>query len=86
MPVKRRAGKRRLDPTAELFAWETLFEHGYDFFNDAGLSHKESAPEARAATEEAWHRLRRRFLAERGEDALTRRPWALIEFGEPSCR
>jgi hypothetical protein len=86
VPVKRRNAKRRVSVAADLFAWETMFEHGYDFFNDAGISHQESTPEAQAAIKDAWRRLGHRFLAERDPNAHNGPAWAVETLGEPPCR
>ena len=80
MPVKTRRPKRR---TSDLEGWSMLFETGHDYFHDLGFG---CAGPDRATIRAAWQRLGAQFLAMRGDDALQRRPWALMTFGEPPCR
>ena len=85
MPVKRRSDKRRLDPVAELMAWECVFDCSHDFFTELpsiGVATDPYGCPPHEATEAAWHRLGARFLAERQPDP--RPPWALQQFGEPN--
>jgi hypothetical protein len=88
MPVKRRAGKRRLDAAAEAEAWECYFDSGYDFFADLPKIGVETDAHSRPdpdAGEAAWHRLGALFLAVRTPDPH-KEPWALRTFGEPQCQ
>lgn len=86
MPVKAMRPKRRVSEAAELAAWETTFQTGYDFFGDLSFDNKEHTPEVRAAATEAWRRHGTRFLAARSESEADQVPWALETFGEPKCR
>ena len=86
MPVKTRRPKRRVTEAAELSAWRDVFQMGYDFFNDVGWSHRESDPGFRVAARAAWKRLGARFLKTQPVSEADRAPWALEEFGRPSCR
>ena len=88
MPVKRRAGKRRMDWRAELEAWKSAFECGTDFFDELGF---ENDVLLRAAMPEVWARLGGALLDEM--DAQGRDPragrwpfYALEQFGDPRCR
>jgi hypothetical protein len=83
MPVKRRAPKRRTSDAAELERWEMVFECGADLFRDVGGILEDKA---RVVAREPWHRLGRRFLAQRDPNAWGEVPWALKTFGEPPCR
>ncbi len=86
MPVKARRPKRRATEAAELAAWKDAFECGYDFFNDAGFAHQEHTPEFWAAARAAWKRLGSRFMEAWHPTDVREKPWALEEFGRPSCR
>lgn len=82
MPAKRRGGKRRLDPAVELGAWASVFDSGYDFFNDlstVGVEVDSYGRPARPAVEIAWRRLGANHLAERPAGETV--PWAVAEFG-----
>ena len=85
MPPKRRTGKRRLDPAAELEAWSGAFQGHWTYFGELGEIGVETdaygRPE-RAVAAAAWHRLGARFLAEKADPKLGT-PWGLSEFGEP---
>ena len=87
MPVKARRPKRRTSDAADLEAWKTLFETGFDYFNDLGFgSGPHSGPE-RSMIRKAWHRRGATFLARREQPRWAREvPWALETFGEPPCR
>ena len=82
MPVKRRRAKR-VAIANEIFAWESVFACGWDFFGEVGLM-VDGVPGSRRdwteapETREAWNRLGETFLAE-GRDA----EWALKTFGRP---
>lgn len=85
MPVKRRQGKRRTDPAAELLAWHYVFEAGHDFLADAerllGVA-DEKAVLAEAPA--AWRRVGRRWMDTAWEPSQRRPlPWAWTEFGPP---
>ena len=89
MPAKQRASKRRTSPAAELEAWATLFECGYDFFGDLepfGFG-PGSDQAARAAAGEAWQRLGFAFMAawnqRQHHPAGRQTPWAAEQFGLP---
>ena len=92
MPVKRR--KSKAINRSEIEAWGTVFETGFDFFQEVFLltglrdlpsnSPLEDRAELRRqfdeATEEAWHRLGAQWLATyEGDNEV----WALAKFGEP---
>lgn len=71
MPVKRRRGKRRLHPRAELEAWSGAFECGHDFFseleeigfpNHVGGRQFDLTEEFREAARDAWNRLGAAFM------------------------
>ena len=86
MPRKRRAGKRRIDPTAEADAWAQVFDCEYDLFGElaafGGVEMGESGRPAREVIEAAWRRLGATFLDRRPYDPH-HTPWALATFGEP---
>jgi hypothetical protein len=96
MPVKRRMAKRRVDPAAEVAAWDCMFDAGHDFFDDLRdigvtahhdrwadrVTIEAQRSELLELTEAAWHRLGHLFLIERKPDPH-RTPWALGQFGEP---
>lgn len=82
MPVKRRASKRRVDPRAEVEAWETVFECEYDFFGDLEPWGFTSDEEKYAAAPDAWQRLGAMFL-ETYDNPDKPIPWALEAFGPP---
>ena len=86
MPVKRRLSRRRVDDAAMLAAWQEVFQSGYDFFDEAGWSHKEHTPEFRPAAKEAWSRLGSRFMDTWQPTDVRDVPWALETFGEPNAR
>ncbi len=77
IPVKARRPKRRTDDSATLAAWSTLFESGFDFFDDLGFPIDAAACEA---APEAWARYGRRFLDAWQETDVRSVPWALEEF------
>ncbi|MEP7241746.1 MAG: hypothetical protein ABI697_12740 [Devosia sp.] len=97
MPVKRRAGKRRVDPQAEIMAWSGLFRCGYDFFGELepwgfGGRADPTDTEARMAAPTVWARLGPSFMdwfdeGRRGSlphaTGDNGEPWALTEFGDP---
>jgi hypothetical protein len=86
MPVKARIPKRRVDASAELAAWSMLFETGYDYFHDLadhGFANEKAALKAARA---AWARLCPAFLAAWQPTRVRELPWALEQFGRPSCR
>lgn len=87
MPVKRRTDKRRLDPAAELRAWEIPFHCGRDFFRELpaiGVSVDAYGLPDRSTIEAAWRRLGAAYLAQ--QPSGLSEPWAQRTFGEPSCR
>lgn len=94
MPVKRRRAKRR-DDVAELEAWRSWFETGVAFsgeLEEFGAVEPQSVwpPENReaamAVARDAWNRLGAAFLETLSPTDVTKVPWALEQFGEPSCR
>ena len=91
MPVKRRRGKRKLDPVTEAQAWACAFHCGHDFFGDLAEYGFPQGPgddrAIQAAMPEAWGRLGRIFLDRGMGDDFNGEPWALEQFGEPeTCR
>ena len=87
MPVKRRRPKHRTTEAAEVEEWSTLFETGFDFFDDLGFGHgSDATPAAREAAREAWQRLGRAYLALDRHNPAVPVPWAIETFGEPPCR
>ncbi|MGI8705147.1 MAG: hypothetical protein ACR2JJ_05045 [Sphingomicrobium sp.] len=86
MPVKRRLAKRRVDPRAELEAWECIFDSHHDFFGDLRRFGVPLDPYGRpddATAREAWNRLGQLYLDSRPPNP--RPPWALEAFGEPDA-
>ena len=92
MPVKRRKSKAL--NRSEIEAWGTVFESGFDFFQEVYLltglqdlpsnSPIENRAEIRRqfdeGAKEAWHRLGAAWLATyEGDNEI----WALKQFGEP---
>ena len=87
MSVKLRRGKRRIDATAELAAWNLTFTCGCDFFGQLADEWDFKTPdEVAAAAPNAWQRLGARFLAEWRPSVHRDEPWALEEFGPPDER
>jgi hypothetical protein len=83
VPVKRRAEKRRLVKSAQLAAWDGVFDCGYDFFGDLallGLETNHSRP-PEEVIRAAWAMLGRDFLAARAPGAQP--CWAEAMFGRP---
>jgi hypothetical protein len=94
MPRRRRVPKRRADPQVEANAWASVFESGFDFFDElavigltdptAGVTGTDAAKaEFRATAQDAWRRLGAAFMAGWEQKAVRERPWALEEFGAP---
>ena len=84
MPMKHRRTKRRLPASAELEAWATYFNSGFDFFDELpeiGVETDAHSRPDRAIGHAAWHRLGARFLAE--IRPRQRDPWAQRAFGAP---
>ena len=89
MPVKRRTAKRGHNRAEELFAWESVFDTGWDFFGEVGRiidgvpggrRDWREAPETR----EAWNRLGEEYLTQAAhQDGSARGEWALETFGSP---
>jgi hypothetical protein len=83
MPVKKRIPKRRIDPAAELEAFEMIFECGSDFFLDLDALGYRTDAEKIAGARSAWERLGLLFLARRTESGT---PWAMEQFGKPGSK
>ena len=84
MPVKRRAGKRRINSEVHFNAWELVFAAGRDFFGELPAIGTATDIYGRPGEQdaiEAWRVLGRRFLAERKPDAP--QAWAEMAFGRP---
>ncbi len=82
MPVRARRSKRRVGALAP--HWEMVFLSGHDYFADladAGIAVDEYGRPPLEATEAAWRKHGRAFLAAYEGDAVD--PWALREFGLP---
>jgi hypothetical protein len=89
MPVKRRLHKRRIDPVAELRAWSELFDCGHDFFNDLellGFTGGDCDAAARKAARVAWRRFGAAFMETWRPNEVRSQPWALEQFGDPTCQ
>lgn len=97
MPRRRRVPKRRADPQVEANAWASVFETGFDFFDDleaigladptAGVSGSDAEKVAfRAAAKDAWRRLGAAFMVSWEARGTLEKPWALEQFGNPLCR
>lgn len=80
MPIKLRKLTRRLDDETLLQAWSTMFESGFDYFNDLGFPNE---ADAHVAARAAWKRLGRRFLTTWKPKGHRTEPWALVAFGSP---
>ena len=96
MPVKARRSKRRLSDHAEALAWVTVFETGYDFFDElapfgvidptSGAATGDQAEARQAflnAARSAWDRFGHHLLS--NSPLSNAELWAWREFGEPKC-
>lgn len=96
MPVKRKKPKRVISSAVQLESWRSTFATGHDFFGELEplgiverpVTRSEAESQAAraafvAAVRDAWNELGADFLAEWQSLQM---PWALEQFGEPSCR
>jgi hypothetical protein len=89
MPRRIRHAKRRTNDDAEAKAWETMFECGYDFFDELEPFGFASEEDAKASAQDAWKRLGVRFMEQwraKPHSSARATPWAFDQFGEPPCR
>lgn len=84
MAVRRRAGKRRIDPSRSAEFWNEILESGYDFFNDAhevGIVTDAYGRPDREDARAAWEVYGPQIVADR--DPRLGPPWGEREFGRP---
>jgi len=86
MPVKRRAGKRRVDVEAKYFVWSAIFDCGWDMFGELegiGVSVAWTDPVPPEFACEPWERFGGRWMGERVGEARLHPIWAIEQFGRP---
>ncbi len=84
MAAKRRKSKR-IDE-ADMRAWRIVFASGFDYLHDLRPYGLRTTDQARLAAREAWARFGADFMAQRREAIGVEQPWALKQFGDPTCR
>jgi hypothetical protein len=90
MPVRARRAKRRFNTDAQIRAWWMLFTCGEDYLDELADFGFATDADKLTAAPDAWDRLGADYILRwdlmQPWEKSRETPWAVEQFGQPSCR